>query len=153
MSETQDHGVKKFVLRPNSSLSWKGNLLFFAVMVTVSLGIAITFTFLGAWMVLPFAGLEMTVLGIALYVVACRSMHVEVISVHDDEIEICKGRWQLETVIRIKRCWARISLERSSHDWYPKRLLIWSHGKGTEVGGFLSETERECLAGELRRAV
>ena len=153
MAETEGEGTLKFVLRPNSSLNWKGNLLFFAWMATVTLGIGLMFALMGAWMVLPFAGLELLALGTGLYLTACRSMDVEVVSIHEDVIEVCKGRWGLESIVRIQRCWARVSLERSSHDWYPKRLLIWSHGKGVEIGCFLSEIERKNLARELRQAV
>jgi uncharacterized membrane protein len=37
--------------------------------------------------------------------------------------------------------------------WYPSRLVLRSHGKVVEFGGFLNEPERWQLAGQLQRAI
>ena len=53
------------VARRNNSLSSTGRIFVFAFLFVVSVGIAGAFALLGAWMILPFAGLEMLVLFLA----------------------------------------------------------------------------------------
>ncbi len=56
---------RRFVIRPNRSLSLGGNLLFIAV-VALALGIiAAVFVSAGYWVVAPFAGLELLVIILA----------------------------------------------------------------------------------------
>ena len=54
---------KEFIIRPNSSLSWRGNKIFFFILFSISFIIAISFAMVGMWMIIPFAGLEMLLLG------------------------------------------------------------------------------------------
>lgn len=153
VAEQFDQGVVRFTLQPNSSLSWQGNMKFLAWMAVVSLSIAGWFAWQGAWLIFPFAGIELIALGSALYLVSSRSLDREVLSIDRDTIEVCKGRWQVESTTCLQRHWVKVCLETAKHDWYPSRLLLRSHGKATEIGNFLDEDEREELAGRLKRVV
>lgn len=124
---------------------------FLAWMSVVSLSIAAWFAWQGAWMVFPFAGIELTALAVALYLVSNRCMDKEVVSIDEETVEISKGRRQQESTTLLQRHWAQVHLEAADHGWYPSRLMIRSHGKGTEIGCFLDEDEREQLAGKLKR--
>ena len=149
---TADDGVL-FIIRPDRSLDWRGNLQFYGLISLVSIAIAVWFAWLGAWVVLPFTGLELTALGFALYLVSVRGMDTETISIRGDKLEICKGRRRVLSTTCLQRCWARVMLEPATHAWYPRRLMIRSHGKGTEIGRFLTSDEKEKLAGKLRQSL
>lgn len=148
-----DNGVVTITIRPNSSLSWRGNLQFLASMSAVSMSIAAWFAWQGTWLILPFAGAELTVLAAALYLVSSRSMHREVVLIDADTVKICKGCREVELIARLQRYWARVRLEVPEKTWYPSRLVIQSHGQQTEVGSFLDEGERGVLAERLKRAI
>lgn len=143
----------QFVIRPNRSLSWRGTQTFYAWICTLSIIIAGGFASMGAWLVLPFAGIELLILGVSLYVVACRSWEYEVVSIHGDTVEVQKGRYRPQQSYQIPRGWARVVLTRSADGWYPSRLTIRSHGREVEVGACLVEEERQRLARELSRAI
>ncbi len=153
-SADQDHDKPdiRFVIRPNCSLSWNGALVFFAGMFTVSMTIAIVFAFMGAWMVLPFAGLEMLVLWIGLYLCAKRTRECEVVAVHHDRVEVQKGRVTPRQTFCFQRAWARVALYHPG-SWYPSRLSIRAHGRDVVIGGCLNDDERRLLAKELTRAL
>jgi uncharacterized membrane protein len=153
VTERTGDGAVVYILRPNRSLDWRGNLRFYGLISLVSLCIACWFAWLGAWIVLPFAGLELLALGLALYLVSMRGLDMETIEIQGDTLEICKGRRQIRSTTRLQRCWARVRLEPSAHTWYPSRLMIRSHGKGTEIGSFLGSEEKEKLAGELMHSL
>jgi uncharacterized membrane protein len=152
-TERKQGGSVTYVLRPDRSLSWRGNLQFLGLISVVSLSIAGWFTWHGAWLILPFAGLELAALGTALYLVSVRGLDVETVLIDGDRLEICKGRWQIESKTCLQRCWAQVKLVPARHHWYPSRLMIRSHGKVTEIGSFLADDEKQHLARELMRNV
>ncbi len=75
---------------------------------------------------------------------------VEIISVSSDEIRII----ELEDSERIEWSfnphWAQVELKQSSHDWYPSKLTIRSHGRMVELAACLTDIEREELAESCR---
>ena len=141
------------VIRPNCSLSWQGTLSVFGSISLVSLAIALGFSLLGFWLVLPFAGLELGLLGYALWRCARRSHAREVISIQGSVIAVQRGCCMPEETTCLERNWAQVELARPEHRGYPSRLLIRSHGREVEVGGCLNEAERLQLAEDLRRWV
>ena len=71
------------------------------------------------------------------------------VSVSGDTVAVEKARERWE----MQRAWAQIRLLPPRIRWYPTRLVLRSHGKEVELGGFLNEAERCQLADELRDAV
>lgn len=151
LDEHHEPGEIRLVLRPDRSMGWRGNQRFFIAISLVSMGIATGFALLGAWLVLPFAGMEMAVLALALYWVSGRGLETEVISIRDTAVVISKGRWQVDRVRQIPRAWMQVRHEPAGHHWYPSHLYLRSHGVDTEIGSFLAEAEREALAGRLKQ--
>ena len=144
---------RRFLIRPNCSLPWCGVVRFYSGMLFISFGIAIGFALKGAWLILPFAGLEMLVLGIALYTVARRNNRWQAISINRDSVDIVEhgtGQQQKQT---FQRAWARVIHERASIKGHPSRLFIRSHGRSVEVGGYLNESEKKTLAYELNQVM
>jgi len=146
-------GSSRFLIRPNCSLPWRGVVRFYIGMVVVSFGIAIAFALNGAWLILPFAGIEMLVLGVALYVVARRGCRWQAVSIHGDHIDVVDHDPARERQQRIQRAWAQVKLEQARINGHPSRLTIRSHGRAIEIGAYLADAEKEHLALELRQAV
>ena len=65
--EKKDKSNYLISLSPNSSLEGIARIIFLASITFVCGGIAIIFYFFGAFMILPFAGIELTILFIAFY--------------------------------------------------------------------------------------
>ena len=60
--------VRSIIIRPNRSLTWGQTKIVYVCIASYSLAIAGALAVMGFWPVLPFAGGEMAVLGIAFYV-------------------------------------------------------------------------------------
>lgn len=144
---------RQFVLRPNRSLTWRQTQLAFAILAAVCLGIATGFALIGFWPVLPFAGAELLAVGAGMYVCALSGRNTEVVRITRDTVAVEKGREACTERWEFPRGWTTIRLQSSRVRWYPTRLVIGSHGKEVQLGGFLNDSERVQLAGELRRAV
>ena len=142
-----------WVIRPNQSLSWRGAVRIYTVIALCCLGIGIAFALHGYWPVLPFAGFEVIVLGIAFYLCLLRSQLREVITVNAEVVIVEKGRHQPQEHWECPRAWARVALEHSPIAWYPMRLTIAFQGRQVEIGRFLNDEERRVLAAELQQMI
>ena len=141
------------MIRPNQSLSWRAAVQVYTAITLCCAGIAIAFVLHGLWTVLPFAGFEIVVLGIAFYLTFSRSQVREVVSVNADAVSVDKGRHAPQEHWECPRVWARVNLERPNVAWYPSRLSIAFQGQQVEIGRFLNEEERRALAVELQQAI
>jgi len=148
-----DAALQRIEIAPNCSLTVRGAVGFFASVCTVSFAIAGVLTVLGYWPILPFAGLEMVLLGWALKRSLGRRSHRQTITVsdHDVLVEWSDGSRHLQVVF--PRHWAQVKLRRSPSRLHPSRLVIESHGRQCEVGDFLTEEERRGLAARLNRLI
>jgi len=143
----------RIVIRPNRSLTQRQLQLAFLGIAAVCLGIAGAFTAIGLWPILPFTGAEVIVVAIGFYLSASSGQETEVVLVDGETLAVEKGRRQRRQRWETQRAWAQIHLLPPAIRWYPSRLVLRSHGKAVELGGFLNEQEREALAGQLRRAI
>jgi uncharacterized membrane protein len=144
---------QRIEISPNCSLSAQGALLFFASLCFITFGVAGFFVIKGFWPVLPFAGLEMLVLGWALRVSLARRHQRETITVSDAEVSVEQRSGEERLQVVFPRHWAQVKLRRPSSRLHPSRLMIESHGRGCEVGSFLTEEERRGLAIRLERLI
>ncbi len=134
-------------------MPWRDVVRFYAGIAIVSMGIAIAFAMQGAWLILPFAGLEMLALGIALYVVARRAASWQEIAIESDEIRVVDHSVKKVKKLSFQRAWVRVLLEEAAITGHPSRLLLGSHGRHVEIGHCLNEEEKRHLVVQLRRAV
>lgn len=140
-------------ITPNCSLSVRGALLFFGSLCAVSFGIAGFMAWRGFWPVLPFAGAEMALLGWALKASLARRFHRETIIVTETDVRVELRDKKHYSKVVFPRHWAQVKLRRPASRFLPSRLTIESHGRQCELGGFLTETERQGLALRLTRLI
>ncbi len=141
------------VIAPNCSLSVRGAVLFFLTACAPCFGIAGLLTFLGFWPVLPFAGLEMLLLGAALRISLARRHHRQTIVISESDVAVQSKIGKLDSEVVFPRHWAQVKLRRSTSRLLPSRLVIESHGRQCAVGDFLTEEERRGLYGKLSKLI
>lgn len=135
------------VVEPNRNLSWKATkwvMFFFACCLFI---VAAYFTSVGAWLVIPFAGIEFIVIGTALYQQCCYAHQKQIISIDDNAVSVSEKGRQL---ISIPKPWLKIVHKHDPHGWYSSRLYIGAHGRFVELGKYLIESERKRLADDIR---
>jgi uncharacterized membrane protein len=142
----------RFVLRPDFGGHWRQTVWLYLSLVVTSMAVALAFAALGFWPVLPFAGLELTALGAALYVSARRGAVREVVRVSGAVIVVERGVSRPETRQTFDRYWSVVELS-APRSWCPSRLAIRSGGRSMELGAFLQENERRTLARSLREII
>ncbi len=138
------------LLQPNRAASWRANRIFLLLIGGLTMLIAGGFALLGAWFILPFAGLEILLLGTLLWYVNTVYSRQEVVHFSDAEVVVEKGRNQPVLKWKCQRPWCRFHVY-SSHPWYPHRLRLRCHQREIEIGEFLPESERRELRAYLRQ--
>lgn len=139
-------------ITPNCSLTPRQAAAFFGVVCVGSFAIAGVFAARGLWPILPFAGLEMAILGWALASSLKRRRCTQTITLTESEVEVVTRDPRGDRRMAFPRPWARARLV-TAHGWHPSRLLIESHGRSCEVGRELTEEERHGLYRRLAQLV
>lgn len=134
------------VARRNNSLSSAGRLLVFVFIFVVSVGIAAAFAVFGAWLILPFAGLEMVVLYLAFCYVERHAADYELIEIDGDQVKVEWFEGGNACSEALSRHWARVVVKRDG-----SRLALRSHGRELEIGRGMSDAQRLELARALKR--
>lgn len=140
-------------LRAFNSLTPKGVRIF---LTTVAIGPLITTAYCvarGFWPVLPFAGLELVLLWLALRWSFRRGAQQETISITQDFVTITAQLGVSQAKTRFPRHWTKVKLRAPRSGPHPSRLCFESGGRTCEVGKFLTEDERRVLALRLQQLI
>jgi len=139
------------VARRNNSLSPSGRLRVFFFVFAVSIGIASAFAIFGAWLILPFAGLEMLVLYLAFREIGRHAGDYERIAIGRDRVRVESCETGQLSRDELSRYWARVVASRDG-----RYLALRSHGRELAIGRHRSDEQRlelaRALALELRGA-
>jgi uncharacterized membrane protein len=141
----------RFVIRPNCALSWRTTkylIWFFAACLTAVGG---SFLAIGAWLVLPFAGLELAVLVAGFYLSALAGHRCEIIEIVGPVLRVMRGGRRITEVARLPSNWTQVVLRRDPRGWYPSSLLLRCHGRRLQIAAMVVEDEREELAAALEQ--
>ncbi|MCU7958567.1 MAG: DUF2244 domain-containing protein [gamma proteobacterium symbiont of Bathyaustriella thionipta] len=143
----------RYIVQPNRSLTPAGMLLFFLLVALAAISLAIRFVLLGAWMVLPFALLEVLGLGAAFLVYERSSRYREIIDFGKDHLRVERSKRARVEKWEFQPYWVRLVEWKDAASWYPGRLFLRSHGRELEIGACLTEEERRELAAGLARYI
>lgn len=144
-------GKLMIVARPNHSSSWRANLYVLLAIALPSLGAAIAFSLLGAWPILPFAGLELLALGSALYYVNWKLQYRHVITFSEDSVQIEKGHYHPRQCWHFARQRTGLSITPEKHPWDSPVLAVHDSRESVSIGEFLGPDDARELVALLRR--
>ena len=129
------------LVKPNHSASWRQNLWLLGALAVPSLGAGIAFALVGAWPILPFAGIELTALGGALYWVNWKLEYRHVIRFTDNSVVIDKGYFMPKRSWQFLRREAALRVSPETHPWQGPVLSVHDRQSETRVGEFLNREE------------
>ncbi|KAA1194415.1 DUF2244 domain-containing protein [Pseudohalioglobus sediminis] len=153
VTSTRSAGRLMIVARPNQSASWRSNLYVLLAISVPSLGAAIGFTAMGAWPILPFAGLELLALAAALYYVNWKLQYRHVITLSEDSIRIDKGHYHPRQSWQFRRQVTGLSVIPEKHPWESPALTVHDRQQRVSVGEFLNRDDALALLELLRKEI
>lgn len=143
----------RFILRPNRSATWRQDLWLLAAIAAVALPLALGWSMLGFWLILPLALLQMAVVLAAFWISSHSLLAREVVTVEPERIVIEAGRRRPQRRFELSRYWTRVLLDDGGGRTRPSRLILRCRRLAVECGRFLTESEREGLWRELRSVI
>jgi len=136
-------------LRRNCSVTPAQLGWFYISLCLFSLLIGLFFWYLGATLVLVFAGLEIAVVGVAFLIYARHATDGEKISIQGDQMVVeCESAGRLERA-EFARQWVRVEPKSGDHSL----IELSGQGRSIEVGRFVRPELRQVLAREIRKAL
>jgi len=146
---SQHDGVE-FLLRRNCSIGPVGLIGVFASLVALSFGFGVAFASFGPWLILPFAGLEMLVVGAAFFACGRRVGDFERILVGAQSVTVEHVDGRRRTVQAFNPRWARLSV---LHEPAGVKVLLSQSGRQVELGRHLGFERRLAFAKEFGAAL
>lgn len=147
----EDRAGFSLTLKRNCSISPAGLLSVFAALSIVAIAIGVGFAFAGAWLILPFAGLEVAMLGVAFVLYARRAADYEKIELERDRLTVEVGEAARTARYELDPRRAAVCLEKD--EGYGARVLLRGAEEELEIGRHLDAGTRIELAAELRRRI
>lgn len=139
------------IAQPNCSATWRANKLVLLALAIPSLGIATGFAMMGAWPILPLAGLELLAVGSALYYVNWKLQYRHIITLSKDSVRIDKGFYAPRQSWQFPRQDTGLAIVPEQHPWDGPGLSLQRTGESVSVGEFLNRDDSLKLAELLRK--
>ncbi|HEY1057191.1 MAG TPA: DUF2244 domain-containing protein [Limnobacter sp.] len=140
---------ERWVFRKNCSLSPRQLLAWYAAICSSTLVVATGFLIAGYWIVLPFAGLELLLVGVAFLVYARHATDFEMIELAPYQLRLVFADGARRTEISLSPQWARLDYNGR----YKAPLTISHKGQHVKIGKFIAEKDKPALHKELRAAL
>ncbi len=140
----EEHGGFSLTLKRNCSISPSGLACVFVALAVAVLAIGTGFAIAGAWLILPFAGLEVLLLGGAFLLQARHATDYERIALERGwlRVEVAEGQRHARYALDA-RC-VRVEVEGA-------RVMLHDAREALELGRHLDEQSRRVLGAELRK--
>ena len=138
-------------ISPNYSLRGWSRVFFLGSIAFTCLAIGFSFLFLGAGLILPFAGLEVIIVMACFFISFRWSQQKELIYISNEKIKLEKGRLIKEKSWEEFRSFAVLEVETDQHN--SKQFCFQSKGKRLYFGSFLNEEDKLILKDELKRII
>ncbi len=145
--------VFRALIRPNRAMTPRGLTIFVICFAALSLTIALSFFSVGLWMVLPFAGVEIAVVAVAVGSVLRHFEDFELIVIDEHTVTITQRRGGHTRQQAFQRCWTRVRREPGRTRLGRDRLCIGSHGRFLDIGVEMTDVGRDELAARLNEAL
>ena len=147
---SDDEGTR-YLLTPNRSMSWQGNVRIWLALLLLSALIVTGFSLIGAWVILPFAGLELAALAAGFYYTCRQCQEQEVLILGPDFIRLEKGMKRKEAEWEMSRQYSRVWQDEARHPFTPPKLHLQFRNEEVSLGSFLNIEDTQALIVILQR--
>jgi uncharacterized membrane protein len=138
------------IAQPNNSANWQLNKLIIAALV-LWWGLLAGFLALrGLWPIIPFAGLEVGGLALALYYASWKLQQRHVLRFSNQLLTLQKGAYHPSRTWQFARDSASLSIEVQAQPWDPLKLFLCDRNQQIPIGNFLNRDDSDKLLALLR---
>ena len=132
---------------PNRSLDVRGRRVVLAALGITTLGVASFAALVGAWPVMPFAGVEVALVFLAFHIVAAHDKDFEHLEIGAHEVSVESRDAASFTRLTANLAWARVVMDERGESC---TLGLAYAGRMVPLGRLMSDEGRRDLARRLR---
>jgi uncharacterized membrane protein len=142
-----DNQVYSLFAKRNCALQRGERWRAFWLIASISAIIAAAFAMVGAWLILPFAGLEVGALYLAFRLLDRRADDYERLTIDGDTLVVEQRQQGRVTRFEGNRLWTQVVVQRQNAKVH---VTLRYHGKEIEFGTYLSDETRSDAARRLQ---
>lgn len=140
------------ILTPNRSASWAESKILLMVVGTFVMLIATVWSLAGAWLVLPFAGIEIALLSLLMYVVNRKTYQKQVITLARSGIKVEYGVELPTQTYEFEFRDTHLKVIEAEHSMDKARLTLSDNKTSLEIGAFLNQQDCCSVRHVLKQA-
>lgn len=153
MVVTQQQDAQTVItLSPNRSATWRQTKWVIGLMVIFVMIIALAWTFVGAWIVLPFAGFEVGLFALLMYKVSRFTYSQQIITINKDKVIVEMGVMKRLSRVEVPRFDTDFYYSETENNWELPKIAICHKKSKLLIGDFLNLDDREILKEALESA-
>ena len=149
---TAEQDATIITLSPNQSATWQETKWIIGVMIAIVMIIAVAWTFVGAWVVLPFAGFEVGLFAFLMYRVSRFTYTKQIINIGEESVTVIYGYRKYRLQGEFVRKQLDVYYSESDNNWELPRIALCSPQHKLTVGDFLNLEDRQLLRDALQDA-
>jgi len=146
---TQDNNTAVIRLMPNRSASWYETKWLIAAFALFISTIAIAWALVGAWVILPFAGVEVLLLALLMHYVSSLTYQWETVEINTTTVIITSSTQHTRTLLRAS---TYVDYTNEPDSWLLPKTILYDDEHTVEIGHFLNESDRDLLKQSLINA-
>ncbi|MDX1668081.1 MAG: DUF2244 domain-containing protein [Limnobacter sp.] len=148
-TQQSDQASQVWVFKRNCSLTPKQLMVWYLSLCAVTLFIALGFLIAGFWIVLPFAGLELLLVGVAFLIYARHAADYEMIEVDPVQLRITVAHGAKKHTIDLVTQWTRLEYRGR----FREPLVLKCQDKQVSLGRHIAEKDKTAFQRDLRLAL
>ena len=141
----QSENIFRLVMMPNRSMTWETNKKILLAIFCVNMTIALAMAYMGAWLVLPFAGLEVLLVGIGMYYVSWKLSFREILTIEAHSLIVQKGIYFPKQEWRWQKNATQLIRQANKYRMSAPTLWLTHLNECIEIGEFLNRSEKKQL--------
>jgi uncharacterized membrane protein len=108
--------------------------------------------FVGAWLIVPFAGLEVGCVAVAFWWIERQSNDCDTVEIGDSSVSVVRVRGKRHETHTFTRAWVQIDIDqdRSGRE---RGVLLRQSGRSVSLGDFLHARDVRAAARDIKRAL
>lgn len=146
------HDSVILTLQPNRSANWRQNKIIIMVMAAFVMSIAIAWSIVGVWVILPFAGLEVGLLAFLMYRVSYSTYQKQIITIHPNKVIFQAGVYYPKRYVSFAREQLTIKTKEPKTAYEQTTITLEDQQQKVEIGIFLNQQDRKTILSYFKQA-
>jgi uncharacterized membrane protein len=146
------HGSVIVTLQPNRSANWQQNKIVIMVITAFVMIIAIAWSIVGAWVILPFAGFEVGLLAFLMYRVSYSTYQKQIITINKKTLTFHAGVYYPKRYHVFSKDKVAVKTVEPETEYEQIQITLDDGHQSIIIGQFLNQADRITTLEHLKKA-